>query len=190
MNVVAINGSPREGGNTSKMLQFALAAIAKEGIDTELVELAGQPLRGCTACGWCFKNPEKRCVIDDDRLNELFAKIDAADGVLLGSPTYFADVTAEMKALIDRVGYVAIANDRCLARKVGAAVAVARRAGAVNVFDSINHLFLIHEMIVPGSVYWNLGLARQIGEVDDDEEAIRTMTRLGENMAWLLKKIG
>jgi multimeric flavodoxin WrbA len=122
-------------------------------------------------------------------VNECIEKMQESDGIILASPTYFADVTAEMKALIDRAGLVSIANGRNLKRKVGAAVVAVRRGGSIHVFDSINHFFLINEMIVPGSVYWNLGIGREKGEVEGDEEGIRTMTMLGENMAWLLKKI-
>lgn len=190
MKVLAINGSARKDGNTAMLLRKACEALEAGGIETELVQLAGQTLRGCTACGWCFEhNDERKCVIDDDPLNELLGKMIEADGVLLGSPTYFADVTAELKALIDRAGYVAIANGRVLRRKVGAAVIAVRRGGQVHAFDTINHFFLIQEMIVPGSIYWNMGIGRGKGEVADDEEGMRTMTALGENMAWLLKKL-
>ena len=112
-----------------------------------------------------------------------------ADGIILGSPTYFTDVTAEMKALIDRSGLVAKVNGDLLRRKVGAAVVAVRRAGSIHVFDTLNHFFFISQMVVPGSIYWNVGIGRNIGEVEEDEEGIRTMTVLGENMAWLLGKI-
>ena len=112
-----------------------------------------------------------------------------ADGIILGSPTYFTDVTTEMKALIDRAGFVAMANNSLFKHKVGAAVVAVRRAGSVHVFDTLNHLFLISQMIIPGSNYWNMGIGLAKGEVESDEEGIQTMKVLGENMAWLLKKI-
>jgi multimeric flavodoxin WrbA len=189
MKVVAFNGSARKDGNTAIMLRTALGELEKEGIETELVQLAGQTIRGCTACGSCFKNKNKRCIIEDDIVNECIKKMGEADGILLGSPTYFADVSSEMKALIDRAGFVTRANDDMLRRKVGAAVVAVRRAGSIHAFDAMNHFFLIGQMIVPGSIYWNMGIGRGKGEVESDEEGMQTMRVLGQNMAWLLKKI-
>jgi multimeric flavodoxin WrbA len=189
MKVVAFNGSPRKDGNTAALLNHALRALEGEGIETELVQLSGTRLQGCQACRACFRNKDQRCVMDDDALNDCVQKMIAADGIILGSPTYFADLTAEMKALIDRAGFVGFANGRLFRRKVGAAVVAVRRAGSIHVFDSINHFFLINEMIVPGSTYWNMGIGREKGEVEGDEEGVRTMENLGRNMAWLLKKL-
>jgi multimeric flavodoxin WrbA len=189
MKVVAFNGSARKDGNTAILVRRVFAELEKEGIETELVQLAGQPIHGCSACGQCFKNKNERCVFDDDIVNACIEKMRAADGIILASPTYFADLTSETKALIDRAGYVARANGNLFQRKVGAAVVTARRTGAIHALDSINHFFLIGEMIVPGSSYWNIGLGRAIGEVEQDEEALRTMEALGRNMAWLLKKL-
>ncbi|MEM5788096.1 MAG: flavodoxin family protein [Syntrophobacteraceae bacterium] len=189
MKVVGFNGSPRKGGNTSILIDYALKEIAREGIETELVELAGKNLHGCRACYKCFSNKNGLCAMDNDYLNTCVQKMTGAEGIILGSPTYFTDVTAEMKALIDRAGLVAKANDEMFKRKAGAAVVAVRRAGSVHVFDTINHFFLISEMIVPGSIYWNMGFGLEKGEVEKDEEGIRTMKALGQNMAWLLKKI-
>jgi multimeric flavodoxin WrbA len=189
MKVVAFNGSPREDGNTSILLQYVLREIEAEDIGTELVQVGGRKISGCTACLECIRNKDRRCSVTDDILNECLGKMAEADGILLGSPTYFTDVTAEMKALIDRAGYVARANGGMFRRKVGAAVIAVRRQGALHAFDSINHLFLISEMIVPGSTYWNIGIGREKGEVEKDEEGIRTMKTLGRNMAWLIKKL-
>jgi multimeric flavodoxin WrbA len=113
----------------------------------------------------------------------------AADGIILASPTYFADITTEIKALIDRAGMVGRANGHLYRRKVGAGVIAVRRGGAIHAFDSLNHFFLISQMIIPGSVYWNIGIGREIGEVEKDEEGVLTMKTLGENMAWLMKKL-
>lgn len=189
MKVTAFNGSPRTDGNTAHLIRHVFAALEAEGIETELYQLGGRKIRGCAACYGCFRNKDGRCAVDNDVVNECIEKMRESDGIILASPTYFADVSTEIKALIDRSGLVSIANGRNLKRKVGAAVVAVRRAGSIHVFDSINHFFLINEMIVPGSVYWNLGIGREKGEVEGDEEGIRTMTMLGENMAWLLKKI-
>lgn len=187
--VIAFNCSPRQDGNTAVLLKAALEEIAAAGHETELVQLAGKPLRGCTACMGCAKNKDRKCVLPDDGLNGYIEKMCAADGIIIGSPTYFADMTAEAKALIDRAGYVGLANGGLYRRKAGAAVAAVRRGGAVHVFDSINHFFTINQMVIPGSCYWNLGVGREKGEVSGDEEGMRTMKVLGENMAWLLSKL-
>ena len=189
MKVVAFSGSARKAGNTAILVQRVYAELKAEGIETELVELAGERIRGCTACYGCFRNKDRRCVIDDDIVNAAIGKMDAADGIIIASPTYFAGITSETKALIDRAGMVARANDFMFRRKVGAAVIAVRRAGAIHAFDSINHFFLIGEMIVPGSSYWNIGLGREIGDVEGDTEGLATMETLGRNMAWLLKKL-
>jgi multimeric flavodoxin WrbA len=141
------------------------------------------------ACYECFENKNRRCVNEGDELNQYVEKMIEADGIILGSPTYFTDVTAEMKALIDRVGFVTRANGSLLRHKVGAAVVAVRRGGAIHTFDTLNHFFLIGQMIVPGSIYWNFGLGRNIGDVREDEEGVKTMKTLGQNMGWLLKKL-
>jgi multimeric flavodoxin WrbA len=189
MKAVAFNGSARKDGNTAILIGYVLRELEKEGIETEMVQLAGSRIHGCIACMKCFENKDQRCSVKDDIANDCIEKMLAADAVILGSPTYFANVSTEMKALIDRGGMVSRANSDMLARKVGAAVVAARRAGAIHVFNSINHFFFIGQMIVPGSSYWNLGMGRQKGEVEKDEEGIQTMRNLGRNMAWLLKKL-
>lgn len=189
MNVVAFNGSPRKDGNTHRLLQHVFTALNREGIKTDLVQVGGHRIHGCTACFQCFNKKDGRCVLNDDLVNDAIARMRQADGIILASPTYFADITPELKALIDRAGFVAGANGNFLKRKVGAAVIAVRRGGAIHAFDTINHFFLIREMIIPGSCYWNMGIGRDQGEVENDEEGIRTMTVLGENMAWLLKHL-
>jgi multimeric flavodoxin WrbA len=190
MKVVAFNGSVRKEGNTALLLNTALAEIAAEGIETEIYHLAGKPIQGCIACYQCFKNKDRRCAVTKDIVNECVEKMAAADGILLGSPTYFADVSASMKALIERCGMVGRANSDLYKRKVGAGVVAVRRAGSYHVFSSLNAFFLISEMIVPGSSYWNIGRGREPGEVAGDEEGMKTMRDLGQNVAWLLKKLG
>jgi multimeric flavodoxin WrbA len=166
-----------------------LSELEKEGIETELVQLAGTQIQGCIACSKCKENQDQRCAVTSDSMNDYLAKMREADGIILGSPTYFADLTSGLKALIERAGFVARANDDMFRRKVGAAVVAVRRAGAIHTFDSINHFFLIGQMIVPGSSYWNIGIGHAIGEAHDDAEGMATMTGLGKNMAWLLKKL-
>lgn len=189
MKVVAFNGSPRKEGNTAKLIGHVFSELEKEGIETEMVQLGGKSIHGCIACMKCFENKDKKCVIEKDIVNDCIAKMAEADGIILATPTYFADLTPEIKALIDRAGMVAIANDALLKRKVGAAVVAVRRAGAVHAFDSINHFYTISQMIIPGSSYWNMGIGFGEGDVENDEEGVNTMENLGQNMAWLLKKI-
>ncbi|MBI9039036.1 MAG: flavodoxin family protein [Bacteroidales bacterium] len=189
MKVLAINGSARKKGNTSFLINMVFEELNKEGIETELIKLAGKKIKSCQACLKCFKNKDQKCTIKSDILNEIIEKMIAADAIILGSPTYFANVSPEIKSVIDRAGLVGIANDYLFAKKVGAAVVAVRRAGSVNVFDAINKFFFINQMIVPGSLYWNMGIGLQPGDVNSDEEGIKTMKILGHNMAWLIKKL-
>lgn len=189
MKVIAFNGSSRKDGNTAYLLKTVLAEIEKEGIDTEIYHLSGKQIQGCIACYKCFSNKDKRCAVDNDIINDCIAKMLNSQGILLGSPTYFSNVSASMKALIERCGMVARANDDMFKRKVGASVVAVRRAGSAHVFSSLNYFFLIGQMIIPGSSYWNIGIGREPGEVKNDNEGIQTMKTLGQNMAWLMKKI-
>jgi multimeric flavodoxin WrbA len=188
MTVLAINGSPNADGNTAIMLKWALEELSIEGFKTELIQEAGGPLQGCQNCGFCDNDAQGRCAIDDG-IGRLIPRIAAAEAVILGSPVYFSDLTPWLKALIDRAGFALSRGGNPLRRKPGAAVVVARRAGHVHTFDSINHFFGIMEMITVGSSYWNLGVGREHGTVSDDTEARGTMRDLGRNMAWLLKKL-
>lgn len=189
MKVVAFNGSARKDGNTAILINRTFTELSAAGIETEMVSLAGKNLRGCTACYKCSDNKDQRCAVTSDDLNLYLDKMLNADAIILGSPTYFADISTNMKALIERAGMVALANDFMLSRKVGASVVAVRRGGAIHTFNSLNHFFFINQMIVPGSSYWNDGMGRNIGEVENDDEGLATMTNLGRNMAWLLKKI-
>jgi len=189
MKVVGINGSPRKKGNTGILIQHVFNELEAEGIETEHVQVGGRNIRGCLSCYKCFQNKDCRCSNDKDVLNEILAKMIEADGIILGSPTYFSNMTAEMKSLIDRCGLVSSANGGLFIHKVGAAVAVARRAGAVTTFDALNHFFLYSQMLVPGSQYWNIAIGLAPGDVENDEEGIEIMKTLGKNMAWLLKKV-
>lgn len=189
MKVIGINGSPRAGGNTALLIRRVFEPLNKAGIETELFELAGKPLHGCAACYGCFKAKNGRCVFDEDIANQAVSLMRDADAIVLGTPTYFADLSAQMKCLLDRAFFVARANGDMFRRKIGAAVVAVRRAGAIHAFDSINHFFLISQMIVVGSSYWNIGHGREKGDVEKDEEGIETMRVLGENMAWILRQV-
>lgn len=189
MKAVAFNGSARKDGNTAILLNTVLEELKREGIEIELVQLSGKSLQGCIACFKCFENKDGRCAVQKDEMNVYIEKMRGADAILLGSPTYFSDVSTNMKALIERCGMVARANDDMFRRKVGAGVVAVRRAGAAHVFSSLNFFFLIGHMIIPGSSYWNIAIGRQAGEVTNDSEGMQTMTNLGTNMAWLMKKL-
>jgi multimeric flavodoxin WrbA len=188
VRVLGINGSPHRNGNTSVMLGWVFEELGTEGITTEIFSLAGKPIAGCIDCKKCFASKDRRCGATGDALNEVIAKLVEADGVVIGAPTYFANVSGTVKSLIERVGMVNIANDGMLKRKVGAAAIVARRGGAIDAFNAVNHLFLHAQMIVPGSSYWNMGYGWHGRDVENDAEAEQTMRTLGRNIAWLLKK--
>ena len=189
MKVVAVCGSAHKRGNTTMLIEAVFVPLRAAGIECELIELAHKDVRGCTACGKCTDKRDGRCYGRNDDGNEVIEKLGAADGVILGSPVYFADVTAEMKAVIDRAGYVSRSKREMFVRKPGAAVVAVRRGGAIHAFDTMNHFFTIAEMITVGSSYWNIGVGRERGDVANDAEGMRTMARLGENMAWLLEKL-
>ena len=185
MKAMAINGSPRKNGNTHLLLEAVLQPLVQAGWDTEIVQIGGKHIRGCRACDTCWKTGNPRCATKDDEFNGVFEKMLAADAIVLGSPTYVADVTTEMKALIDRACMVGRAGGCALAGKIGAAVVVARRGGAIHAFDSMNHLFFLSQMIVPGSTYWNMGYGMEKGTVANDTEALVNMDHLGRAIAWL-----
>ncbi|HKK42580.1 MAG TPA: flavodoxin family protein [Bacteroidales bacterium] len=188
MKVLGINCSPRKAGNTELLIKEVFKALEKEGIKTEFFQLGGKNLKGCVACMKCVKKGDGRCHKDNDVINECIGKMVKADGIIIGSPVYHADLTADAKALLEVASYSLRASGSPLKYKIGAGVIAVRRAGAIHAFDSINHFFLINQMIIPGSSYWNIGIGREKGEVLKDEEGMRTMKDLGKNMAWLLKK--
>ena len=189
MKVLGISGSPRSGGNTTIAVQTALDVLAEKGFQTELLSLAGRQVKPCKGCGGCSKVEKPRCVQDDPAFEGIIEKFIEADGILVGSPVYFGSATPETMAMLDRVGYVSRRHGSFLRRKVGAAIAVARRAGQNFTFAQINYFFLLSEMIVPGSTYWNIAFGRKPGEVADDAEGIETIKTLAENMAWLMNKL-
>ena len=185
--VVAFNGSPRKDGNTSILIRHILEELDNKGIETETILLGGKKISGCTACGKCFENRDRRCVFDDDMVNICIAKMSGADGIILGSPVYFFDVTPEMKALIDRAGFVSFANGHLFKNKVGNATVAVRRAGASRTADSMLHFILGSEMIVSGLPA--IGIGRDVGDVLTDEEGIARAKSLGQTMAQLLNHL-
>ncbi|KAF0155269.1 MAG: NADPH-dependent FMN reductase [Syntrophaceae bacterium] len=189
MKVIALNASARKDGNTAILLNTVLDELKNEGIKTDMIQLAGKTLRGCTACNKCMKTLDKHCAVKKDMLNDIMDQMLSADGILLGSPTYFSDVTANMRAFIERSGRVSRVNDYMLKRKVGAGVVAVRRAGAIPAFTGMFLYLHYMQMVIPGSSYWNVGIGRDIGDVLKDEEGLQTMKTLGQNMAWLLKKV-
>jgi multimeric flavodoxin WrbA len=189
VKVVAFCGSARKQGNTYLSLQAVLEPLSKAGVETELVELAGSEIRGCIACYVCYLQKNGKCVLTKDIVNDCIAKMESSDAVILGSPTYFSDVSSEMKALIDRSGMVGRANGDMYRRKIGAAVVTAARVGAIHAFDTMNHFFLMSQMIIVGSNHWNICIGLEKDEVLEDEEGMQTMRKLGENMVWLLEKV-
>ena len=189
MYAVAINGSPRKGGNTELLLKEVLSELHNAGWETELVKVGGTAIRGCIACQKCFENKDNECAVKKDKFNGIFAKMLRADAMILGSPTYFAAVSADLKALIERAGYVAYANNHAFSGKIGAAVVAVRRGGATHVYDTINHMFQMSRMIIPGSTYWNMGYGLNKGEVVEDKEGLANMRHLGKCIDWLGKAI-
>ena len=189
MKVLGISGSPRRGGNTDILIRTGLETLATEGIETEFLSLADHPVKPCMACGGCAKADGICCVQEDPAFEGMVERFLEADGILVGSPVYFGSATPETMSLLDRIGYVSRCNNNFLRRKVGAALVVARRAGQNFTFAQLNYFFLISEMIVPGSTYWNIAFGRQKGEVADDTEGIETVKNLAGNMAWLMKKL-
>ncbi|WP_410510145.1 flavodoxin family protein [Methanosarcina hadiensis] len=189
MKVLGINGSPRKNDNTSILIKTVFDELMKEGIEIELIQLSENKIEGCRACRACHKNRNKQCVITDDFFNECLEKMIASDGIILGSPVYSAGVTSQMKALIDRASMVLAGNKGLLKYKVGASVVAARRGGAISAFDTLNNFMYSKEMILAGSSYWNMVYGNAIGEVEQDHEGIENMKNLGQNMAWILKRI-
>ncbi|MCC5468432.1 flavodoxin family protein [Pelosinus baikalensis] len=189
MKVIGINGSPRKDGNTDILIQTVFSELNRQGIDTEMISLSGKNIRGCTACRACMKLKNKQCIMTDDFFNVCLEKMIAADGIILGSPVYSAGITSQIKALIDRASIVLAANRGLLKYKVGASVIAVRRGGATSAFDTLNHFLHSKEMFLVGSTYWNMAYGNSIGEVEQDQEGIANMKNIGENMAWLLKKI-
>lgn len=189
MKAVLFNCSPRPNGNTSYLLRRMAGIFQDAGAYSRVVQVGGELLRGCKACNSCREKKDGHCIEDRDIINSCMDQMAESDAIIIGSPVYFSQMTTEAKALIDRCGYVAGANGKLLSRKIGAGVVVARRAGRMTTFNAINQFFLINDMIVPGSTYWNVGVARDPGEIEGDEEGLRTVDRLAENILWLGERL-
>ncbi|AGX42982.1 flavodoxin family protein [Clostridium saccharobutylicum] len=187
MKVIGINGSARKNGNTSIIIKSIFMELEKKGIETELIQLADKTVKGCMGCFGC--KGRKQCVIKDDFFNDCFDKMVNADGIILGSPVYSADITSKMKAFLERAGVVVATNPGMLKHKVGASVAAVRRGGGMTAVDILNHFLLNKEVFVVGSTYWNMVYGKDIGDVINDGEGMRNMKNLGENMAWLMEKL-
>jgi multimeric flavodoxin WrbA len=187
---LAISGSPRRNGNTETLLRRCLDRLAGHGVEGELLSLAGLRLHGCAACGACRETHDGTCLgTPDDDFNRVFAQMQRADIIVVGSPTYFGSATPELMALLDRAGYVSRANGHLLSRKLGGPVAVARRAGHNFTYAQLMFWYMINDMVVPGSTYWNVALARDPGAVKEDVEALETIDRFADNLAWLSSKL-
>jgi multimeric flavodoxin WrbA len=186
MKVLAFNGSPRKDGNTAILIETIFAELRPQGIQTEWVQLSDKPIHGCIACEKCIQNRDKRCAVQTDAANEYIERMLGADAVILGSPSYFQNVTAEMKALIDRSGNVARANGRMFKDKIGAAVSAQRRTGAVHVIDAIGRFLMGNQFVIAGRA---VGVGRDRGDVEKDREGMEMAKSLGRRMAWLLAKI-
>ena len=182
MKVVGIVGSPRRGGNTEILTQTALEVIQKEGIETELISLAGKRIAPCDGCRSCIETG--KCHIKDD-FDSVFAKMKEADGIILATPVYYGAATPQIVSLISRFYS---AKNKPLKRKVGGPIVIARRAGHNFTLAQLMFFFMISEMIVPGSSYWNIAFGRQKGDVLKDKEGITTIKNFAHNMVWLLKK--
>ncbi len=189
MKVLGINGSARKDGNTATMIRKVFEVLEEEGVETEMIQLAGEHIQGCRDCGLCRKRKDGKCALETDMVNEIIQKMVKADGIILGSPVYFSNITPEMKALIDRAGRVVRVNDYMLKNKVGASVVAVRRAGALPAFQAMNCFFFVEQMIVPGSTYWNLAVGKDRGDVESDDEGMETMINLGVNISYLLRKL-
>jgi len=187
MKVLAINGSARKNGNTHILIKRIFEKLSAIGIETEAVQLADNMIQPCKACFSC--GGKENCIYQKDHFTEIFEKMKQADGMILASPVYSANISANMQAFLERAAVVCDMNGSLMKHKIGVSVAAARRGGALNAIDAMNHFFLNHEMVVVGSTYWNMAYGQMPGDVLKDEEALGNMDNLAENMIWLLKKI-
>jgi multimeric flavodoxin WrbA len=186
VKIIGFNGSPRKDGNTTALFGYLFREIEKEGLETELVSLSAKAIHGCIACYKCFENQDRQCAVKNDAANEYIEKMISAQGIVLGSPSYFQDVTAEMKALIDRAGFVGLANGRMYKNKIGAALCCFRRSGGMHTIETMNHFFFSNELIIAGRA---LSVARDKGDVEKDQEGIQNAQTLGQKIAWMAKKL-
>lgn len=189
MKVIAINGSPNAKGNTALALDLVCGALREQGIETERIDIGKKPMHGCIGCGKCVEMKNRRCIFNDDILNQHLDAIFAADGVVIGSPVYYAGINGALKSFLDRAFYVGEANDSIFRHKVGAGVVAVRGGGEATAWDQINKYFTISQMFIPSGTYWNMIFGRTPGEAAQDIEGKQNMKVLGANMAWLLKAV-
>lgn len=189
MKVVAINGSPNKNGNTAFAVETAAKELREAGIEVEVLQVGSENIRGCLSCGGCIRNQDKKCVQRNDKVNEYIQKMEAADGILLGSPVYFSGLNGTMKAFLDRSFFVASVNGGLFRHKVGACVAAVRRGGGVTTYEQLYNFINYSEMIVASSNYWNVIHGNAAGEAEQDAEGVQIMRVLGKNMAWILKLV-
>jgi multimeric flavodoxin WrbA len=189
MKAIAICGSPRKDGNTQILLTRCLDHLKSSDIDVELITLQGKTIKPCIACGMCGQRKDGTCAIKDDDFHEVFSAMTKADIIVVGSPVYFGSATPHTMALLDRAGYVSKSSGNLLSRKIGGPIVVARRAGQNFTYAQLMYWFMINDMVVPGSSYWNIAFGRAAGEVEDDEEALDTVDRFAENLSWLAGKL-
>jgi multimeric flavodoxin WrbA len=187
--VLAINGSPRIGGNTTELINMVFAELNLCGIETEMVQIGYRDFSGCKACYSCREMKNNACIFYHDEFNEVFFKCIEADALILASPVYVGGMTSQLKAFIDRASTVNGANGHPLKRKIGASIVAVRRNGALEAFNAINNFFTVSQIMIVSSSYWNQGIGRNPGEVLNDQEGIQTMKTLGQNIAWLLDKV-
>ena len=187
MKVLAINGSADPKGNTALALDAVCGVLEQSGIGTERIEIGKGALHGCIGCGYCGKKKNRRCVFDDDMVNGVLDRLFDADGLIIGSPVYYAGINGALKSLLDRAFYVGSANGRLFRHKIGAAVVAVRRGGEIAAWEQINKYFTISEMYMPSGNYWNMVFGTAPGEAAQDVEGLQCMEVLGANMAWLLK---
>ena len=186
MKVIGINGSPRKDGNTFFALEAMSKQLQKEGVEVEIIHVGAESIRGCIGCGYCKSSEENLCVFKDDIVNETIKKLREADGMIFGSPTYYAGIAGTMKSFLDRVFYTN-AGAQKFKNKVGTSVGIARRAGAVDVVHQLNNYFQLAEMVVPQTQYWSIAFGLQKGEILEDLEGMQTLRRNASAFAWLLK---
>ena len=190
MKALAICGSPRKNGNTERLLRRALERLEAAGHETRMIRLAEVELQPCDGCGACGKSKDGTCILEGDDFQACFQAMVAADIILVGSPVYFGSATPQLMTLLDRAGYVARASGNLFARKLGGPIAVARRAGQNFTFAQLLMWYMINDFVVPGSSYWNVAIGRAPGDVEQDEEGLRTVDRFAENLCWLAEKLG
>jgi multimeric flavodoxin WrbA len=189
VKAIALCGSPRKNGNTQFLLTRCLDVLAAHGVSGELVRLTELDLKPCTGCATCKRKQDRTCAIKDDDFHGLFEQMAAADIIVVGSPVYFGSATAQTKILLDRAGYVARSNGNLFSRKVGGPVVVARRAGQNFTYAQLMFWFIISDMVVPGSSYWNVAIGQEAGDVQNDTEGLSIVEHFAENLAWVAGKL-